>query len=136
MSLERLNYTLHSVRGLAHVEINKKVEANGYWVDCPYKIFMKITKIWRFVKLKVNILVVIGTDCTGRCKSNYHTITTTTAPNTNMKSLNSNTKCIARIILNENCFIYRLNFSKDLSVYVYIFFPLNNIFESHILFFF
>jgi hypothetical protein len=53
---------------------------------------MKITKIWRFVKLKVNILVVIGTDCTGRCKSNYHTITTTTAPNTNMKSLNSNTK--------------------------------------------
>ena len=25
-------------------------------------------------------LVVICTDCTGRCKSNYHTITTTTAP--------------------------------------------------------
>jgi len=25
-------------------------------------------------------LVVIGTDCTGSCKSNYHTITTTTAP--------------------------------------------------------
>jgi hypothetical protein len=24
-------------------------------------------------------LVVIGTDCTGSCKSNYHTITTTTA---------------------------------------------------------
>jgi hypothetical protein len=24
--------------------------------------------------------VVIGTDCIGRCKSNYHTITTTTAP--------------------------------------------------------
>ena len=24
--------------------------------------------------------VVIGTDCTGGCKSNYHTITTTTAP--------------------------------------------------------
>jgi hypothetical protein len=23
---------------------------------------------------------VIGTDCTGRCKSSYHTITTTTAP--------------------------------------------------------
>ena len=26
------------------------------------------------------MLVVIGTDCTGSCKSNYHTITTTTAP--------------------------------------------------------
>ena len=25
-------------------------------------------------------LVVIGTDCTGSCKSSYHTITTTTAP--------------------------------------------------------
>ena len=25
-------------------------------------------------------LVVIGTDCTGRCKSNYHKITTTTVP--------------------------------------------------------
>jgi hypothetical protein len=24
--------------------------------------------------------VVIGTDCTGSCKSNYHTITATTAP--------------------------------------------------------
>ena len=25
--------------------------------------------------------MVIGTDCMGSCKSNYHTITTTTAPN-------------------------------------------------------
>jgi hypothetical protein len=29
---------------------------------------------------KLTTLVVIGTDCTGSCKSNYHTITTTTAP--------------------------------------------------------
>jgi hypothetical protein len=28
---------------------------------------------------KLTTLVVIGTDCTGICKSNYHTITTTTA---------------------------------------------------------
>ena len=28
-------------------------------------------------------LVVIGTECTGSCKSNYHTITTTTAPAVN-----------------------------------------------------
>jgi hypothetical protein len=26
------------------------------------------------------LLVVIGTDCIGRCKSNYHTITTPTVP--------------------------------------------------------
>ena len=29
---------------------------------------------------KVATLVVIGTDCTGRYKSNYHTIKTTTPP--------------------------------------------------------
>jgi hypothetical protein len=28
---------------------------------------------------KLTNLVVIGIDCTGSCKSNYHTITTTTA---------------------------------------------------------
>ena len=28
--------------------------------------------------------VVIGTDCTGSCKSNHHAITTTTAPNINI----------------------------------------------------
>jgi hypothetical protein len=28
---------------------------------------------------KLTTLVVIGTDCTGSCKSNYHTIATTTA---------------------------------------------------------
>jgi len=31
-------------------------------------------------KLYHTTLVVIGTDCTGSCKSNYHTITTMTAP--------------------------------------------------------
>jgi len=29
---------------------------------------------------ELTTLVVIGTDYTGSCKSNYHTITTTTAP--------------------------------------------------------
>jgi len=30
--------------------------------------------------IEVTTLVSIGTDCTGRCKSNYHPITTTTVP--------------------------------------------------------
>ena len=30
--------------------------------------------------VELTTLVVIGTDCTGSCKSNYHTKTTTTAP--------------------------------------------------------
>ena len=29
---------------------------------------------------ELTTLVVIGTDCTSSCKSNYHTITTTMAP--------------------------------------------------------
>ena len=33
--------------------------------------------VWAWFKLTA--LVVIGTDCIGSCKSNYHTITTTTA---------------------------------------------------------
>ena len=31
-------------------------------------------------EIQVQTLVVIDTDCTGSCKSNYHTIMTTTAP--------------------------------------------------------
>ena len=31
-------------------------------------------------KFELTTLVVIGTDCIGNCKSNYHTITTATAP--------------------------------------------------------
>ena len=33
------------------------------------------------VGFELTALVLIGTDCTGSCKSNYHTIMTTTAPN-------------------------------------------------------
>jgi hypothetical protein len=31
-------------------------------------------------RLELTTSVVIGTDCIGSCKSNYHTITTTTVP--------------------------------------------------------
>ena len=33
-----------------------------------------------WVRFELTTLVVIDTDCIGSCKSNYHTITTTTAP--------------------------------------------------------
>jgi hypothetical protein len=33
---------------------------------------------------RLTTLVVMGTDCTGSCKSNYHTITTTTTPSTQL----------------------------------------------------
>ena len=47
--------------------------------DKLYHIMLyEYTSPWTGFKLTT--LVVIGTDCTGSCKSNYHTITTTTAP--------------------------------------------------------
>jgi len=36
--------------------------------------------LYRVHLTKLTTLVVIGTDCTGSCKSNYHTKTTMTAP--------------------------------------------------------
>ena len=39
------------------------------------------------VGFKLTTLVVIGTDCTGSCKSNYHRIKTTKAPSTSFVNL-------------------------------------------------
>ena len=41
---------------------------------------IKIPKIDTLQKFELSTLVVIGTDCRGSCKSNYHTITITTVP--------------------------------------------------------
>jgi len=45
--------------------------------DNLYHIMMYTSPWSRF---ELTTLVVIGTDCIGSCKSNYHTITATTAP--------------------------------------------------------
>ena len=44
---------------------------------------MLYTSPWSRFELTTSEM--IGTDCTGSCKSNYHTITTTTAPKTTRK---------------------------------------------------
>ena len=43
-----------------------------------YFSYIEYTTPWE--RLELTTLVVIGTDCTGSYKSNYHMITTTTAP--------------------------------------------------------
>ena len=47
--------------------------------DRLYHIMLYISPWSRF---ELTTSVVIGTDCIGSCKSNYHTITATTAPST------------------------------------------------------
>jgi len=46
--------------------------------------------------------VVIGNDCPGSCKSNYHTITTTTAPNNFGKLRNIFIKGTKQTVSEEN----------------------------------
>jgi hypothetical protein len=51
-------------------------------------------------------LVVIGTDCTGSCKSNYHTITTTIAPLFQRKKILQIYKFTKIVIFNVDCKLF------------------------------
>jgi len=53
------------------------------------------------VGFELTTLVVIGTDCIGSYKSNYHTITTTMAPNADWKVYNIETFVLMTIF---SCF--------------------------------
>ena len=55
----------------------------NHWQILSHKSCIEYTSPW--AGLKLTTLVVIGTDCIGSCKSNYHTITTTIAPHVTNK---------------------------------------------------
>jgi hypothetical protein len=64
----------------------KKYELNA---RCMFPLYSVNEQLYHIILYRVHLawtgfelatLVVIGTDYTGSCKSNYHTITTTTAP--------------------------------------------------------
>jgi hypothetical protein len=61
---------------------NHRPVAN-HWQTLSHKCCIEHTLPWTGFELKT---VVIGTDCTGSCKSNYHTSTTT--PTVQTESLN------------------------------------------------
>jgi hypothetical protein len=48
----------------------------SHWQTVSYKIVYRVHLAW--AKFELTTLVVIGIDSIGNCKSNYHTITTTT----------------------------------------------------------
>jgi hypothetical protein len=49
----------------------------SHWQTLSHKVVSRTLQQTRF---ELTTLVVIGTDCLGSCKSNYHTIMTTTVP--------------------------------------------------------
>jgi hypothetical protein len=59
-------------------EYPEKTTKQHQVTDKLYNIMYRVHLAWVGFELKT--LVVIGTDCIGSCKSNYHTITTRTAP--------------------------------------------------------
>ena len=54
------------------------------WSDNDVSSTHRLSGIWI---VELTTLVIIGTDCTGSCKSNYHTITATTAPRRHVEVL-------------------------------------------------
>ena len=50
----------------------------SHWQTLSHNIVIEYTSPW--MRFELTTLVVINTDCTGSCKSNYHTIMATMAP--------------------------------------------------------
>ena len=75
--------------------------------DKLYHIMLYTSPRSRF---ELTTSVVIGTDCTGSCKSNYHTITTTTAPYytlvTDCKNKMTNHRIAFFLTLPSFCFLH------------------------------
>jgi hypothetical protein len=55
----------------------------SYWQTLSHNVVIDYTSPWTW--FEITTLVVIGTDCTGGCKSNFHTITSMMAPQIDMK---------------------------------------------------
>ena len=80
-----VTWTLCIFSSLVNVQIKESRSSNtmlfsrkSHWQTLSHNVVSNTPR----VGFKLTTIVVIGTNCIGSCKSNYHTITTTTAPST------------------------------------------------------
>ena len=73
------NATFNNISAISWLSV-LLVEETGNTKRKPPTCRKSLTNFITSAGFELTNLVVIGTDCTGSCKFNYHTITTTTAP--------------------------------------------------------
>ena len=96
----KLYIILYNNRGVVHV--NPTTIRSR-----PPCMFGEYTSPW--VQFKLTTSVVIGTDCIGSYKSNYHTITTTTAPRSVQDKIVYFQYLAKKCISNNNKFVQEKN---------------------------
>jgi hypothetical protein len=69
--------------------------------DKLYHIILYIVHL-AWVGFELTILVVIGTDCIGSCKSKYHTTTSTTVPSKTKKRLRQDVSMRTLLVIYQN----------------------------------
>ena len=101
------------------------VPGENHWPVTSDKCCIGYTSPWAGFELKP--LVVIGTDCTGSCKSNYHTITTPTASSLiDIQTSIDNTLLMLVIIKMDIAELNRVSILKMTDPQVYMYSNLQN----------
>jgi hypothetical protein len=74
---------LHFKQYFSYIVVVNFIGGENHWSVASHKLYhimlYRVHFTWTWLELIT--LVVIGTDCIGSCKSNYNTITTAKAPN-------------------------------------------------------